>query len=113
MIKKTINSFISLSILSLSFLIIFNTKQVHANPDPATAQNVYRFLNNQLGSAHFYVMGDTNKDIVVSKSAPGGAWDGAFKYETVAFKAFDFNSGCPAGTVPVYRFLNNQFTFML
>ncbi|MDQ7021568.1 MAG: PKD domain-containing protein [Candidatus Dojkabacteria bacterium] len=74
-----------------------------------TPQNVYRFLNNALGSAHFYVMGDSNKTTVENNSKAGGAWAGAFKYETVAFKAYEFNGVCPEGTVPVYRFLNNQF----
>ncbi|MDQ6984673.1 MAG: CAP domain-containing protein [Candidatus Dojkabacteria bacterium] len=106
--KKITSILLTLPIIAL-LLTIGMKEQVSAVTDPTTAENVYRFLNKQLGSAHFYVIGDNNKAKVEKKSQPGGAWDGAFEYETVAFKAYEFNGSCPSGTVPVYRFLNNQF----
>ncbi|MDQ6984693.1 MAG: hypothetical protein Q9M91_07040 [Candidatus Dojkabacteria bacterium] len=47
---------------------------------------VYRFRHNALGgSVHFYVVGDTNKQRVITNSQEGGKWEGVFTYETVAF----------------------------
>ncbi|MDQ6985408.1 MAG: PKD domain-containing protein [Candidatus Dojkabacteria bacterium] len=54
--------------------------------DPSASIEVFRFRNNDLGgSAHFYVTGTQNRDIVVLRSQSGGIWDGVFTYETVAF----------------------------
>ncbi|MDQ7020242.1 MAG: PKD domain-containing protein [Candidatus Dojkabacteria bacterium] len=73
-------------------------------------ENVYRFRNNDLGgSAHFYVLGDANRDKVINNSKPGGIWAGTFTYETIAFKAYQYVDSCVTGTVPVYRFLNNKY----
>lgn len=69
---------------------------------------VFRFLNNQIGSAHFYTIKEREKELVLENSAAGGIWEGAFTQENNAFLAFEYNKEkevCTAGA-PVYRFLN-------
>ena len=68
---------------------------------------VYRFRNNQLGSAHFYTADETQKTTVINNSKSGGVWAGVFTYEQVAFKAYSSDgTSCTIGD-PVYRFRNN------
>ncbi|MDQ7021115.1 MAG: hypothetical protein Q9M91_04730 [Candidatus Dojkabacteria bacterium] len=75
--------------------------------------NPYQFIGSEIikiDSTHFYVLGDTNRDIVVNNSKIEGKWEGAFTYETIALNAFEYkDEKCPVGTVEVYRFRNNEY----
>ncbi|MDQ6985853.1 MAG: S8 family serine peptidase [Candidatus Dojkabacteria bacterium] len=73
-------------------------------------EEVYRFLNNEYGSIHFYVIGEENKQTVIDNSKEGGLWEGAFTYETVAFCALTENDTDNTEIVPVYRFRNNNLS---
>ncbi|MDQ6984675.1 MAG: hypothetical protein Q9M91_07155 [Candidatus Dojkabacteria bacterium] len=73
---------------------------------PGETISVYRFLNNIYGSAHFYVVGDDNKNIVINNSAPGGAWDGTFTFEGVSFCAY--TEGDNVMRTSVHRFRNES-----
>ncbi len=59
---------------------------------------VHRFWSDQFG-AHFYVMGDSERDRIAAK------YPGIWRYETVAWYAYPTQV---AGTEPVHRFWSDQ-----
>ncbi|NLE42500.1 MAG: hypothetical protein GX615_11810, partial [Lentisphaerae bacterium] len=59
---------------------------------------VHRFWSDQFG-AHFYVMGDSERDRIAAK------YPGVWNYETVAWYAYPTQA---AGTLPVHRFWSDQ-----
>mgnify|MGYP003586469132 CR=1 FL=1 len=59
---------------------------------------VHRFWSDQFG-AHFYVMGDSERDRIAAK------YPGIWRYETVAWYAYPTQA---AGTQPVHRFWSDQ-----
>lgn len=69
---------------------------------------VFRFLNNNYGSAHFYTISEEQRETVLENSAAGGVWEGIFTEETPTFGAEMYeNDTCPTNYMPVYRFRNN------
>ena len=87
-----------------SYSDIFNLEGVawYAHIDEADAPEakpVYRFLNLDLGSVHFYTLSETEKDAVISN------YPDTFDYEGVAYYAYA-SGDQPIDALPVYRFLN-------
>lgn len=75
-------------------------ERVLSGPEPITeatpSVSVYRMLNTVTGT-HFYTISAPERDTIL-KTLP------TYRYEGVAFKAFDV--GIPEQTVSVYRFFN-------
>ncbi|MDQ7021424.1 MAG: peptidoglycan DD-metalloendopeptidase family protein [Candidatus Dojkabacteria bacterium] len=85
-----------------------NTVTERVNVIVIKEESVYRFGNNHYPGTHFYLLGDTERDNLKSKIAPGGDWAGAYTFEGEAWKSYRYSNGCVNGTEAVYRFRNKK-----
>ncbi len=69
-----------------------------AKPVGTLLSPVHRFWSDQYG-AHFYVMGDSERDRIAAK------YPGVWRYETVAWYAYPV---LVSGTLPVHRFWSDR-----
>lgn len=82
---------------------LLNTPPTLHSAPPAEAVPVYRFWSDTYKS-HFYTSDQAEKEYV-EQAYPQNVW----RYENITYHVTKYESSCPVGTSPVYRFWSDTY----